>query len=73
MEKLWKENMISRKVKRELYERGVIQTVVYGSETIISAQERRRIELFEMMCLRNMHGIIRVERVRNAIIREVRV
>ena len=73
MEKLWKENMISRKVKRELYERGVIQTVVYGSETIISAQERRRIELFEMMCLRNICGIRRVERVRNAIIREVRV
>ena len=73
MEKLWKENMISRKVKRELYERVVIQTVVYGSETIISAQERRRIELFEMMCLRNICGIRRVERVRNAIIREVRV
>ena len=30
---LWKENMISREVKRELYERVVIPTVVYGSET----------------------------------------
>ena len=28
MAKLWKENMISRKVKRELYERVVIPTVV---------------------------------------------
>ena len=33
MAKLWKENMISRGVKRELYERLVILTVVYGSET----------------------------------------
>ena len=74
MAKLWKENMISREVKRELYERVVIPTVVYGSETwSLSAQERRKIEVFEMMCLRNICGIRRVDRVRNAIIREVRV
>ena len=33
MEKLWQENVISREVKRELYERVVIPAVVYGSET----------------------------------------
>ena len=33
MARLWKENMIFREVKRELYERVVIPTVVYGSET----------------------------------------
>ena len=44
MAKLWKENMISREVKRGLYERVVIQTVVYGSEMwSLSAQERRKI------------------------------
>ena len=43
MAKLWKENMISREVKRELYERVVIPTLVYGSETwSLSAQERRK-------------------------------
>ena len=31
---------------------------------------RRKIEVFEMMCLRNIIGIRRVDRVRNAIIRE---
>ena len=63
--------MISREVKRELYERVVIPTVVYGSETwSLSAQERRKIELFEMMCLRNICGIRRVDRMRNTIIRE---
>ena len=39
----WGENMLSREVKRELYERVVVQTVVYGSETwSLSAQERRK-------------------------------
>ena len=33
MVKLWKENVICREVKRELYEGVVIPTVVYGSET----------------------------------------
>ena len=55
MAKLWKENMISREVKRELYERVVIPTVVYGSEMwSLSAQERIKIKVFEMMCLRNI-------------------
>ena len=31
--KLWKENTISREVKRDLYERVGIPTVVYGLET----------------------------------------
>ena len=39
--------MIAKEVKRELYERVVIPTVVYGSDArVLSAQERRR-ELFE--------------------------
>ena len=39
MAKLWKGNMISREIKRDLYERIVIPTVVYGSETwSLSAQ-----------------------------------
>ena len=45
--KLWKENMISREVKRELYERAVIPIVLYGSETwSLSEEERRKIEAF---------------------------
>ena len=72
MAKIRKENMIFRKVKRELYERVLIPTVVYGSEMrSLSAQEGRKTELFEMMCLRNICGIRRIDRVRNAIIREM--
>ena len=71
MAKLWKNKVISREVKLEIYERVVIPTVVYGSETwSLSAQERSRIEVFEMMCLRNICGLRRVGRVRNIIIRE---
>ena len=71
MTALWKENMISIEVKRELYERIAIPTVVYVSKTwALSAHERRKIEVFEMMCLRNICGIRRLDRVRNGIIRE---
>ena len=39
-------NIISTEVKRELYERGVIPVVVYGSVIwSLSAQERRKIEV----------------------------
>ena len=61
----------SIKIKRELYERVVISTFVYGSETWpLSAQERRPAEVLEMMGLRNICGIRRMDRVRNTIIRE---
>ena len=36
----------------------------------MNAQERSKIEVFEMMCLRKICGIRRVDRARNAIIRE---
>ena len=63
-------NMISREVKQELYERVVIPTVIYGSETwSLIAQDRRKIEVFEMIYLRNISGIRRVDRVRNSVIR----
>ena len=60
--------MLSREAKWELYERVVIPTIVYGSETwSLIAQERRKIELF-VICLRNICIIRRVDRVRNTII-----
>ena len=48
-EEVEKGEKIFREVKRELYERVVIQTVVFGSKTwTLSAQER--IEVFGMVC-----------------------
>ena len=44
--------------------------MVYGSETwSLRAQESRKIEGFEMMCLRNICDIRRVNKVRNTIIK----
>ena len=49
----------------------MIPTVVYCSEMwSLSAQEMRKLGVFEMMCLRNICGLRRVNRVRNALIRE---
>ena len=63
--------MISKEVKRELYENVVKQTVIYDSETwSLSTQERRKIEIFEMTCLRNICGIGRADRLRNSLITE---
>ena len=46
MAKFWNENVISREEKGELYERVVIPTEVYSSETwSLSVQERRKIEV----------------------------
>ena len=45
--------MISREVKRDLYEIIEIPAVVFGSETSsLSEQEKRKIEVFERMYLR---------------------
>ena len=45
--------------------------MVYGLEAwSLSANERRKIAVVKVMCLRNMCGIRRVDGVRNAIVRE---
>ena len=57
--KFWK-NLICRELKRELYNRVVIPTKVYGSKMWpLSAEDKRRIEVLEMMCLRSICGIRR--------------
>ena len=69
--KLWKENMISRELKKDLLEKVVIPTGVHGSEAwLLNTQKRRKIEMFEMMCLRSIWGIRTCGRVRNYLIRE---
>ena len=66
MAKLWKESIIIREVKRELYERVVIPAVVYGSETMsLSVRERGKLKVFDMRCLRRIYGIRRLDSVKN--------
>ena len=43
--------MMSREVKRELYERVVISSVGYDSETwSLDAHQKRKVEVFQMIC-----------------------
>ena len=49
----------------------MIPIVVYGSKSVsLRFQDRRTIEVFEMMCVRNMCGTRRSKRVNNLAIRE---
>ncbi len=52
--------------KRRLYEGVVVPTALYGAETWnMGTVERKRLNVMEMRCLRNMYGVTRMDRVRN--------
>ena len=56
---LMKNRGLGMNVKKVLYEKVVVLTVMYGSE----------INVFEMKCLRSMTGVSRLDRVRNELVR----
>merc|ERR1712212_1048965 len=59
------------RVKKSLYESIVVPTVMYGGESWgLVGKERRRLNVMEMNCLRNMCGVTRRDRVRNEEVRE---
>ncbi len=52
--------------KRRLYAGVVVPTVLYVAETWnVGTAERRRLNVMEMRCLRSMHGVIQIDRVRS--------
>ena len=58
-------------VKRALYEKVVVPTVLYGSELWgLKKTERNKLNVFEMKCLRSMCGVTRLDRIRNEEVRE---
>lgn len=58
-------------VKKCLYERVIVPTVLYGAETWgMREDERKKLNVFEMRCLRSMLGVTRMDRIRNEDIRE---
>jgi len=62
---------MSMEAKRGLYESVIVPTVLYGAETwCLSAAERKKVDVFEMKCLRSMLGVTRRDRVRNEMVRE---
>merc|ERR1712074_59765 len=58
MKKMWKSRSLSVDLKRELYERIVVPTVMYGSESWgMKVEERGKLDVAEMKCLRSMCGV----------------
>ena len=57
-------------VKKVLYEKVAVPTVMYGSESWgMKVTERQKLNVFEMKCLRSMIGVSRLDRVRNEVVR----
>ena len=53
-----------------LYEKVVVPTVMYGSESWgMKVNERQKLNVFEMKCLRSMTGVYQLDRVRNEVVR----
>ena len=71
MKRMWSGRSVTVRVKRELYERVVVPTVMYGSESWgMRVEERDKLDVAEMKCLRSMCGVTRMDRVRNEVVRE---
>ena len=61
-------------VKKVLYEKVVVPTVMYGSESWgMKVTERQKLNVFEMKCLRSMTGVSRLDRVRNIVVEQEQV
>ena len=57
-------------VKKALYEKVVVPTVMYGSESWgMKVTERQKLNVFEIKCLRSMTGVSWLDRVRNEVVR----
>ena len=56
--------------KKVLYEKVVLPTVMYGSESWgMKVTKRKKLNVFEMKCLRSMTGVSWLDRVRNEVVR----
>ena len=54
------------KAKKCLYEGVIVPTALYGAEAWgMRSAERRKVNVFEMKCLRSLVGVSRMDRVRN--------
>ena len=62
---------VSLNVKKELYERIVVPTVMYRSETLgMKREKKNKLDVSEMQCLRSMCGVTRWNRMRNVAVGE---
>ena len=72
LREVWKGGELSRRVKKYMFERICIPTVLYGCETwVLNRRMKKKLEVYEMKGLRAVCGISRMDRVRNVRIREM--
>ena len=70
MKRMWSGRSVTVRVK-ELYERIIEPTVIYGSEAWgMKVRERDKLDVVEIKCLRSMRGVSRMDRGRNEDVRE---
>ena len=70
LKEILKSKTLKMDAKRRLYEGIAVPTALYGAETWnMSVKDRRRLNVVEMRCLRNMCGVTRRDRIRNEEIR----
>ena len=71
LQPIWIAKDIQRTTKIELYRVLVLSILLYGSETwTLKKDDECRLLVFEMMCLRKIMGVTRLDKIRNDIIRQ---
>ena len=68
VKRLWNVRSVNVRAKRELYERLVVPTVLYGSEAwSLRVEERSKLDVMELICLRSMCGVTRMDGLRKVV------
>ena len=71
LHKIWRSKEITNSTKVELYEVLILSILLYGAETwTLKKVDANRLQTFEMMCLRKILGVIRMDKIRNTSIRQ---
>ena len=71
LRRVLKNRGMSLAAKRGLYEGVIVPTVLYGAEAWSTrVAERKKLNVFEMKCLRSMIGVTRMDRLRNETVRQ---
>ena len=68
---IWKAKAITRKSKVKVYESLVCSVLLYNSETwTLKEATKKKLQVFEMGCLRKIKGVTRRDKIRNVDIRK---
>ena len=68
---IWRSNEITNPTKVELYKVLILSILLYGAETwTLKKVDANRLQTFEMMCLRKILGVTRMDKIKNTSIRQ---